>query len=308
MKPPFLIALLLCTAGLAGCGGAADEAAQNVSTDMIVADNGAATDVPASRTELVFCDLVKQRIARTDCEDLQAINEDVRQGTAAVNVPNPMTRDRTETVTLVVDRRAPSVIEDIEGAADESEALDAGTADANMTTTDAIDPGTIATADEGPSGAPGSDPDDRPAPTPSQVLEDLPGTTKSFVPKVGRFMTATLGGDGFDITALTPASQEVPDGGNQTWAWSVTPREGGAKTLLLKTIVEGEVGGKRYLLQNTGTPKQVTVNVTTMGQIKDTLDILPGWMKSIEAALIALAGVIAAAVGVWAAIRKARAG
>lgn len=105
-------------------------------------------------------------------------------------------------------------------------------------------------------------------------------------------MSADLLGDGFKIEALSERSQEIPPDSQATWQWNVTPTAGGTHNLTLKTIVEGEVGGKRYALTNTQEVRTVEVKVSWLGRLWDFLSGLPEWLKVIGAIGGPLAAVI----------------
>lgn len=254
--------------------------------------------------EAVYCEAVEQRVAAEDCEDLNAAAAQVKKGAAAFNVPDPMRRGESVSVQLVVDRRSPDLIAAIEGAGATAEAPDEPPAP------ELPPEGGNAGADVGNAA---EIPDDRvqvqlPAKkagrddaTPKQIADKLPGTTDTFLPDVGRFMSAELAGQGFKIEPRSPRSQEIPQGGQATWVWEVTALQAGKRSLTLKTVVEGVVGGKRYPLADTPTVRTVTVEVSLPDRIMDGLRALPDLLKAITAALTALAALIAA----WFGVRKA---
>jgi hypothetical protein len=116
-------------------------------------------------------------------------------------------------------------------------------------------------------------------------------------------MSADLVGDGFEVKPLTPRSKEIPPGDQATWQWSVTPTLEGTHYLTLKTIVEGEVEGKRYPLTTTETTKTVTVRVKPGERAAEIVDAIIAWLDRMKLLLIAVAGVIGA---VWLVIRRWR--
>jgi hypothetical protein len=138
---------------------------------------------------------------------------------------------------------------------------------------------------------------DRPkagGPTPSQRVEPYEGRTETIIPKVGRYMSADLVGDGFEIKAMTARSQEVPPLEQATWEWSVTPKVKGPHFLTLKTVVEGEVEGRRYPLARTETTKRVTVRVGPGDRLADFFDGAIAWLNRMKLLLLAIAGVVGA--------------
>jgi hypothetical protein len=296
----FPVGLAACMA-LAACGSGPPSDAENAA-DMAEAPVGSAA--PAAGP-LVFCDVIQQRVAASDCDDLRALKDDVRKGGAALNAPDPMMRGETVAVHLVIDRRPSQVIAELDAAANAT-ANQPENASADVPSVNAAAP---PEGDEG--AAPGARDDlgGSAEPTPTQIVGDMPGTTQAFAPKVGRFMSASLSGQGFDIKRVAPetASQEIPEDGQATWSWEVTARQEGPHTLIAKTVVEGEINGTRYPLAGTQTAKVIRVKVSTLSRVREYLDALPGWMKSLTAALTALAALVAAWFGVRTAIRKGRA-
>ena len=275
-----------------------------------VEENAAAMDMNATATlpeqNLVFCPVVDARVSPGDCDDLKSVESQVQTGVGAFNVPNPMTRDETKAITLVVDRRTPEEIAAIENP--EANAIDVEPAENEVAEANAVDNSAgVADANEAAVEPPphhahhaNHEPKPpQPAPTPKQIVGALEGQTETIAPKVGRFMSADLSGDGFKIEALGSASQEIPPGEQATWQWNVTPTEGGKHTLTLKTVVEGVVGSKRYPLSRTQTIRNVEVKVSWGGWLSDEIHQVIHGLNLLEALLIALGAVVVAALGIW---------
>ena len=145
----------------------------------------------------------------------------------------------------------------------------------------------------------------KPPPTPAETVAPLPGETVEFTPVVGRHMAAELSGEGFDIVAKSPRAQDVLPDSQTSWEWDVTARVKGPHTLTLKTLVEAEFAdGQRYALRSLSTNKTIEVTVTPMGRVSDAIDAAVEWLGKTTNLLTALAGTIAAAVAVWAALRR----
>jgi hypothetical protein len=234
-------------------------------------NNVAASNPPATAAATgprVDCDILGQRVTPDDCEDARALARDVKPGAAALDVPDPMTRGRKAQVTLVIDRRPIETIKKIET-----------------------------------SGAPS---DEGVAATPNQVTKELPGKDYSFPSGIGRFMTASLAGEGFGIKLLSPANplQEIPPNGRGTWIWEVTPEEAGPHILTAQTEAVAIIGNKTVPLGNGATTKTVKVKVRKMDWLHDFLAAVPDWLKLITAILLA-AGAL---VGAWFGLRKAMRG
>lgn len=146
-------------------------------------------------------------------------------------------------------------------------------------------------------------------PTPEDVVDPLQGETEAFTPLVGRFMRVELTGNGFDITPLSNASQEVMRESVTTWSWRVQANEGGQRALTLRTVVEGcTAEGQCYPLRSTSQNYDVTVEVGTMGRVQDFLTAAPIWLRLLAGVLTALAVLIGAWFGLRNAFRKGRAG
>ena len=147
-----------------------------------------------------------------------------------------------------------------------------------------------------------------PAQTPRDMVETVPGVLSEFEPMTGRFMRANLNADvGFEITALSPAAQEVTEDGVTTWRWRVRATEDGSRQLELETVVEGCLDDARtrcYLLESTRYQHPVTVSVGWWGKFLDWLKELPDILKIITAAVVALTSLVAAIFGLRAAFRK----
>lgn len=288
MRSTFWLAAL---ALLGGCGGAAVN--NNASIDW-APENG------ANPSNGVYCDAVEARVTREDCEDLTRADAEVRPGAAAFNVPDPMQRGQTVQVHLVIDRRSATIIRRIDAAAQidrnpGNEMNGVGPDSNSVAGNQAIDE---------PQGNGASPPVDEQPPTPGQVVERLEGTPEVFYPLVGRHMRAELVGQGFDIVARSEPSQEIPLGGQATWIWNVTAREGGTRSLSLITVVEGVANGRRFVLARTPKVRTVTVDVGWSDRIRDVLTGLPGWIQLLTAVLVALGGLF----GAWYALLRKKGG
>ena len=108
-------------------------------------------------------------------------------------------------------------------------------------------------------------------------------------------MRANLTGQGFEIKRVGPAIQEIALDDQGSWTWEVTALQGGPKTLTVTTVVEALVNGHSYQLRQTKHVKTLTVGVSFLDRVKDTLKALPEWLQLLGAVLTALAGV----AGAW---------
>lgn len=279
------------TLALAGCNPNTGENAVNA---MAEANDASPANVAVRAEDLQYCPVVQKRITRDDCEDLTRTSDVARAGAAAVNVPSPMWRGRSETIQLAVGVKPPDFAQDETGHAPDPRAA------ADNATEVVLD---NMTANSGqpdhpprPSGPDGS---------PADVVRGNRGVIVQYAPIVGRYMRASLVGRGFDIKPLSAESQVVGPDSYTTWEWQVTPVSADAYVLTLKTVVEGETAtGQRYPLKPTSRNLQFKVEVSTVDRIKDALLALPDWLKAITAVLTALALLLTA----WWGVRRALAG
>ncbi|MGZ5986259.1 MAG: DUF11 domain-containing protein [Caulobacteraceae bacterium] len=142
-------------------------------------------------------------------------------------------------------------------------------------------------------------------PSPAAVIANLPGQPGAIAPQVGRHMLAELSGEGFTITPAGPQQKEVVPGSVTTWEWAVRADAAGSHVLVLKTAVEAMGGdGKLQPLASTTLDTPILVKVGIVDIVRDWLNGLPAWLKSIQAAIVALAAVIAAVFGLIKVLKK----
>jgi len=273
---------------LSACGNqptAATEAMSNASAPDLN------ETVPAPAGSLIFCPEVQVRLTQQDCDDLTGVADKARNGVAAFNAPNSMIRGKPVTLQLAV------------GLAPEAQA---GPAEAVATDNGSNDE----MAEEGGGNvAEANRPRPHPAihhlakpQTPEDVVGQLPGKVVSYSPIVGRFMSATLTGDGFTIVPKSPESQEVYRDSQTVWEWQVTAVEPGSHALTLKTVVEGvTANGQHYALRSTVRNQTVTIERTLWQKIWDAIDAMPALLKAITAVVVALTALVTAIM----ALRKA---
>lgn len=296
------LALLLSVTACTGEGpsdGNEATAEENFMGENMIASGG-------DPAEEVWCEVLEQEVPRKDCEQLSKIAE-VTDGSAALNVPDPMNRGDRIDVKLIVDRRTPQVIEQLDAMAIENVSASGNEMENAAHSNASGDEGPIPSEGDTPSPVdvgnlqdPVTEPvEPEPSasqnPTPKQQAGKMPGTTESFDLKVGRQMRAELTGQGFEINPMSPAVQQIPKGDQASWTWEVIALQGGPKTLTVRTVVEASVNGRTYRLRQTEYHKTVQVGVSLWDRIKDWLRELPESLQLISAALTALAGV----AGAW---------
>ncbi len=264
---------------LAACGQAPEQAAEEAPPAPA---SEALVDAPDASP---FCAEVGRHLSLGDCADLRQLATTAEAGAAAFNAPDPMQRGDVHTLQLAISYAPTSArVAASEPSATEVDALDAAQTGAAATPVSPAPPA-----------------------TPEDVVDPLQGETVQFTPLVGRFMRAELIGTGFDITPLTPASQEVLPDSVTTWSWRVVAQEGGQRTLTLRTVVEGcTADGQCYPLRSTSQNYDVHVTVGWLGQAQDVLTAAPTWLRLLAGVLTALAVLVGAWFGLRSAFRKGR--
>lgn len=270
-------------------------------------------EAPGGAVVYPMCEEIGRRVPVEQCEDFTHLADRAQAGVAAFNAPDPMQRGEAHTLQLAIsDAPTPEEIaareqwEREQAAAEEAARQaeqEAGTnypAPPEATITEPV-------IDEPVAPPPTSPPPPLP-PTPAETVDPLQGETIEYTPLVGRFMRAELTGEGFDITPLTEASQEVLPDSVTTWSWRVIATTSGRRALTLTTIVEGcDDQGQCYPLRSTSQNYEVEVTVGLVGKIQDLLTAAPNWLRLVAGVLTALAVLVGAWFGLRRAFRSGRA-
>ncbi|MBL8543210.1 MAG: hypothetical protein JNJ63_05330 [Hyphomonadaceae bacterium] len=299
LRPTNLVraAVAALVLALAACGQAPEQAAEEAPGASM---SETSSDTPEAAP---FCAEVGRRVSPADCADLGQLAATAEAGAAAFNAPDPMQRGDIHTLQLAISYAPPAPSE---SAAATDPGSETSTAELNNagSVTDQLSGGCRFNPETGQSEC--SAPSPAPA-TPEEIVDPLQGETVQFTPLVGRFMRAELIGTGFEITPLTPASQEVLHDSVTTWSWRVVAQEGGQRTLTLRTVVEGcTADGQCYPLRSTSQNYDVHVTVGLLGQAQDVLTAAPTWLRLLAGVLTALAVLVGAWFGLRSAFRKGR--
>jgi hypothetical protein len=132
----------------------------------------------------------------------------------------------------------------------------------------------------------------------TQMVGKIGGRPTPYGLPIGRFMSAELLGEGFDIDPKGPQSKEVPMDSVTTWEWKITAREEGLRTLILKTTVNAVAPDGRYLPLRSSTKNQsIHIKVSAWDRFWNIIAKLPGWLKAITAVVTAAGALIAAILG-----------
>jgi hypothetical protein len=292
-----------------------------------------------------FCEEIGRRVPVEQCEDFTHLAGRAEAGVAAFNAPNPMRRGEAHTLQLAIsdaptpeeiaarqrwEREQQAATAEAERQAQADAAAFARAQAANtpeayqhylneypdgqfaQAAREAVDPLDTGVGPEppAPSDVVASEepsPAAPPPPTPSDTVDPLQGETVEYAPLVGRFMRAELAGEGFEITPLSPPSQEVLPDSVTTWNWRVVATSSGQRALTLTTIVEGcDAQGRCYPLRSTSHNHEVEVTVGALGRAQDFLEAAPIWMRLVAGVLTALAVLVGAWFGLRSAFRKGR--
>jgi len=291
-------------------------------TETAVEEAPAATEEeqPSADPNAEFCAEVGRRVSVEDCEDLSRLADEAARGTAAFNAPNPMQRGDVHTLQLAISTQPPPPPV-VEASAPPEPADQVASREVEVVPSTGQqsranagqDSGQVCRTTTGEDGAQRTfcrqvDGSYAPA-APEDVVDPLQGETETFTPLVGRFMRAELSGNGFEITPLSEASQEVLPDSVTTWSWRVEAREGGQRALTLRTVVEGCTGdGQCYPLRSTSQNYDVTVQVGPIGQVQDFLMAAPTWLRLLAGVLTALAVLVGAWFGLRNAFKRGAAG
>lgn len=294
-------ALAVLALAVTACGQtetATDQAPAAVE-DTASGERPDATEGPAIEP---FCEEIGRRVSQADCDALNQLADGAQAGVAAFNAPDPMKRGERHTLQLAIGHApTPEEIAERERLAREAAAERLAAREAEAQSAEAASVASQSGGDD-TRAAP-------PPPTPSETVDPLEGETVEYQPLVGRFMRAELTGAGFNIAALSPASQEVLPDSVTTWTWDVIAQQGGQRALTLTTVVEGcTAEGQCYPLRSTSRNYAVNVTVGWLGRAEDFLTAAPNWLKLLAGVLAALAALIAAGFGVRNALRQGRSG
>jgi len=299
-----VVPLIVACLAVSGCGP--NMSAENTSNleGTLSGENAADVEVETpNAADSIFCDVVQERVSRTDCDDLKALASNVRPGAAALNVPDPMVRDRKYAVSLYVDLRQIEEIEQIDAADASTNAVgdvvgneDTGNAVADVTVNEAVAMNADVTETPRPHYRNGA----RPTPTARAAAEE--GRDVAFVAEVARRMRATLSGQGFEIKAIAPADGviTISESGSGQWDWEVVPREGGTHTLTVRTEAVGRVGNRDIVIGDSITSRSVKITVSPGARIREFLTETPIWLKLLTGVLIGAAALL----GAWFGLKK----
>lgn len=126
------------------------------------------------------------------------------------------------------------------------------------------------------------------------------GTTEGAAVQIGSVVSATLSGDGFEITELTPAEQGIIEMEDTEWRWQVTPTEPGEHFLNVSLSTKLKVDGKEITRSIKTYEHQIRVNVTVGQMAAGFVSKNWQWLWAVVVAPIAAFG--------WKKVRKGKGG
>jgi len=126
------------------------------------------------------------------------------------------------------------------------------------------------------------------------------GTTEGASVQIGNVVSATLSGDGFQITELTPSEQGIIESEDTEWRWQVTPKEPGEHFLNVSLSTKLKVDGEEITRSIKTYEHQIRVNVTVGQMVAGFVGKNWQWLWAVVVAPIAAFG--------WKKVRKGKAG
>lgn len=140
---------------------------------------------------------------------------------------------------------------------------------------------------------------------PATVISGLDGKPVAFEPSVGRHMAAELDGEGFTITPQGPQHRELVAGSITSWEWVIRADRKGDHVLVLKTTVEAaKADGGWTPLASTTKDQTIHVLVGKTDAVRDALDVIPGWVRSVTTIVVAVSALVGAVVALIHRFRK----
>ena len=247
-------------------------------------------NIAVAAGSLHLCRVTGTRLTDEDCADAQYWLDRSRRGNASFKAPSKMRQGETKYVTLAIGATpapAPS-------PAPTPSPVATDPATENVTAPDNPTHGNETAAL-------------RPVPgdrTPHEMVEDAGGTgrTVDYHPFVGQKMKTSLEGAGFEVKPLSPEIQTVAEGSNALWRWSVTARDRGDLSLILRTtVVMIDSQGNAQELRPTVEPQPIHVSIGT-ATLWSWLTGFPDWLKAITAVLVGAGALVAAWKGLKATV------
>ncbi|CAN5449912.1 hypothetical protein BH10BAC6_BH10BAC6_17890 [soil metagenome] len=116
------------------------------------------------------------------------------------------------------------------------------------------------------------------------------GTTEGASVQIGNVVSATLSGDGFQITELTPSEQGIIESDDTEWRWQVTPTEPGEHFLNVSLSTKLKIDGKDITRSIKTYEHQIRVNVTVTQIVSGFVSKNWQWLWAVVVAPIAAFG------------------
>jgi hypothetical protein len=245
------------------------------------------------KADLQVCLLTGTPMTLDDCAKAEATQAATRVGSAALKAPDVMQQGQTAKVYLAIGEKVKPRKPEPPPAPQPQPPPPQQQQTTVPAPEDAASPD--GAAKPPPTAALPPEEDAPPTQTPREVLEPAPGELTEYAPVIGSLMSAELvGGDDFEVKALSPAAQPVSKTGPTTWEWQVKALKNGDKTLSVKTLVlMVDSRGQKIPLTPTTQFKVIKVRVGP-AYFLELLKSLPAWLDALALVLAAAAGLAAA--------------
>jgi len=127
------------------------------------------------------------------------------------------------------------------------------------------------------------------------LLSGMPGQVTQREGKFAQSLEATLHGDDLMIDPSGAQSRTATTVEPVTWEWTITPKTGGQKTLILEVVANIQAGADRHKVQIKTLREPIQVSVSGFQQIKAYIADANGFLLAAGAsvpALVAIFGLV----------------
>jgi hypothetical protein len=124
------------------------------------------------------------------------------------------------------------------------------------------------------------------------LLSGMPGQVAQREGKFAQSVEATLHGDDLTIDPSGSQARTATTVEPVTWEWTITPKTGGQKTLVLEVVANIQAGSDSHKVQIKTLREPIQVSVSGFQQIKAFVADANGFLVAAGAAVPALAAII----------------
>ena len=126
----------------------------------------------------------------------------------------------------------------------------------------------------------------------SQVLEGLPGQVTERTGKFAQSLEAQLHGDDMLVDPAGMLARTATMVEPVTWEWTVTPKAGGKKTLVIEVVANIQTGPDNHKVQIKTLREPIQIYVSGFQQMKAYLAEANGFLLALGAAIPALGAIV----------------